>query len=96
MEARGIRVDVELLRTIAKSTEEARPHSRSKRCGHEFKVNRPATTDGPLRRIGLTREEVKSGYSTTRRSRAIQDEHKIIALIFATEVEKLRGTTGRP
>ena len=45
MEARGVRVDVELLRTIAKEfTEEAASLDKQiqKVAGHEFKVNSPA------------------------------------------------------
>ncbi len=61
MEARGVRVDVELLRTIAKEfTEEAASLDKQiqKVAGHEFKVNSPAATpDGPLRRDGPHRGE---------------------------------------
>jgi DNA polymerase-1 len=103
MEARGIRVDVELLRTIAKEfTEEAASLDRQiqKVAGHEFKVNSPQQLQTVLfDEMGLTAvKKIKSGYSTDATSlEAIQDEHKIIALILRyREVEKLRGTYGAP
>ena len=103
MEARGIRVDVELLRTIAKEfTEEAASLDQQiqKVAGHEFKVNSPQQLQTVLfDEMGLTAvKKIKSGYSTDASSlEAIQDEHKIIALILRyREVEKLRGTYGAP
>jgi DNA polymerase-1 len=103
MEARGIRVDVELLRTIAKEfTEEAASLDKQiqKVAGHEFKVNSPQQLQSVLfDEMGLTAvKKIKSGYSTDASSlEAIQDEHKIIALILRyREVEKLRGTYGAP
>ena len=103
MEARGIRVDVELLRTIAKEfTEEAASLDKQiqKVAGHEFKVNSPQQLQTVLfDEMGLTAvKKIKSGYSTDASSlEAIQDEHKIIALILRyREVEKLRGTYGAP
>jgi DNA polymerase-1 len=103
MEARGIRVDVELLRTIAKEfTEEAASLDKQiqKVAGHEFKVNSPQQLQTVLfDEMGLTAvKKIKSGFSTDASSlEAIQDEHKIIALILRyREVEKLRGTYGAP
>jgi DNA polymerase-1 len=103
MEARGVRVDVELLRTIAKEfTEEAASLDKQiqKVAGHEFKVNSPQQLQTVLfDEMGLTAvKKIKSGYSTDASSlEAIQDEHKIIALILRyREVEKLRGTYGAP
>jgi DNA polymerase-1 len=103
MEARGIRVDVELLRTIAKEfTEEAASLDKQiqKVAGHDFKVNSPQQLQTVLfDEMGLTAvKKIKSGYSTDASSlEAIQDEHKIIALILRyREVEKLRGTYGAP
>jgi DNA polymerase-1 len=103
MEARGICVDVELLRTIAKEfTEEAASLDKQiqKVAGHEFKVNSPQQLQTVLfDELGLTAvKKIKSGYSTDVSSlEAIQDEHKIIPLIMRyREVEKLRGTYGAP
>ena len=103
MEARGIRVDVELLRTIAKEfTEEATSLDKriQKVAGHEFKVNSPQQLQSVLfDEMGLPAvKKIKSGYSTDASSlEAIQDEHKIIPLILRyREVEKLRGTYGSP
>jgi DNA polymerase-1 len=103
MEARGIRVDVELLRTIAKEfTEEAASLDRQiqKVAGHDFKVNSPQQLQTVLfSEMGLTAvKKIKSGYSTDASSlEAIQDEHTIIPLILRyREVEKLRGTYGAP
>lgn len=103
MEARGIRVDVELLRTIAKEfTEEAASLDKQiqKVAGHDFKVNSPQQLQSVLfDELGLTAvKKIKSGYSTDASSlEAIQEEHTIIALILRyREVEKLRGTYGAP
>jgi len=91
------------LRTIAKEfTEEAASLDQQiqKVAGHEFKVNSPQQLQTVLfDELGLTAvKKIKSGYSTDASSlEAIQDEHKIIALILRyREVEKLRGTYGAP
>ncbi len=103
MEARGIRVDVSLLRDIA--TEFAKEASSldaqiQKVAGHEFKVNSPQQLQSVLfDELGLTAvKKIKSGFSTDAASlEAIQDEHKIVALILRyREVEKLRSTYGAP
>ena len=103
LEARGVRVDVELLRTIAKEfTEEATSLDKQiqKVAGHEFKVNSPQQLQVVLfEEMGLTAvKKIKSGFSTDATSlEAIEDEHKIIPLILRyREVEKLRGTYGAP
>ena len=103
MEARGIRVDVELLRTIAKEfAQEAASLDKQIQivAGHEFKVNSPQQLQGVLfDEMGLTAvKKIKSGYSTDASSlEAIVAEHEIIALILRyREVEKLRGTYGSP
>ena len=103
MEARGIRVDVELLRTIFKEfTEEvASLDAEIQRvAGHEFKVNSPQQLQTVLfDELGLTAvKKIKSGYSTDATSlEAIADEHKIVPLILRyREVDKLRGTYGAP
>ena len=103
MEARGVRVDVELLRAIFKEfTEEVAALDKEiqKVAGHEFKVNSPQQLQTVLfDEMGLTTvKKIKSGYSTDASSlEAIQDEHKIIALILRyREVDKLRGTYGAP
>ncbi len=103
MEARGIRVDVELLRTIAKEfTEEVATLDQQIQevAGHEFKVNSPQQLQVVLfTEMGLTAvKKIKSGFSTDATSlEAIQDEHRIIPLILRyREVEKLRGTYGAP
>ncbi len=103
MEARGIRVDVELLRTIAAEfTEEVATLSAQIQevAGHEFKVNSPQQLQTVLfEELGLTAvKKIKSGYSTDASSlEAIQLEHPIIPLILRyREVDKLRGTYGAP
>jgi DNA polymerase-1 len=103
MEARGIRVDVELLRTIAKEfTEEAASLDKQIQqvAGHEFKVNSPQQLQTVLfGEMGLTAvKKIKSGFSTDAASlEAIEEEHAIIPLILRyREVEKLRGTYGAP
>ena len=103
MEARGIRVDKELLRTIAKEfAEEAASLDKQiqKVAGHEFKVNSPQQLQGVLfDELGLMAvKKIKSGYSTDASSlEAIAGEHEIIPLILRyREVEKLRGTYGSP
>jgi DNA polymerase-1 len=103
MEARGICVDVDLLRTIAAEfTQEVATLSAQiqKIAGHEFKVNSPQQLQTVLfDELGLTAvKKIKSGRSTDASSlEAIQDEHKIIPLILRyREVDKLRGTYGAP
>ena len=103
MEARGIRVDVELLRTIAAEfTQEVATLNAKiqEEAGHEFKVNSPQQLQSVLfEELGLTAvKKIKSGYSTDAQSlEAIQDSHPIIPLILRfREVEKLRGTYGAP
>jgi DNA polymerase-1 len=103
MEGRGIRVDVELLRTIA---EEFAIEAKSleaeiqKVAGHEFKVNSPQQLQTVLfDELGLTAvKKIKSGYSTDAGSlEAIAEEHAIVPLILRyREVEKLRSTYGAP
>ena len=103
MEARGVRVDVELLRTImAEFAAEASSLDTQIQevAGHEFKVNSPQQLQTVLfDELGLTAvKKIKSGYSTDAQSlEAIQDEHRIVALILRyREVEKLRSTYGAP
>jgi len=103
MEARGIRVDVDLLRTIAAEfTKEAASLETQIQevAGHEFKVNSPQQLQVVLfEELGLTPgKKTKSGYSTDAATlEAIQGEHPIVALILRyREVEKLRGTYGAP
>ena len=103
MEARGICVDVEMLRTIlAEFTLEASTLDAQiqKVAGHEFKVNSPQQLQTVLfGELGLTAvKKIKSGFSTDASSlEAIADEHAIVALILRyREVEKLRSTYGSP
>jgi DNA polymerase I len=103
MEGRGIRVDVDLLRTIAAefTTEVGELDVEIQRvAGHEFKVNSPQQLQTVLfEELGLTAvKKIKSGFSTDAGSlEAIQSEHAIIPLILRfREVEKLRGTYGAP
>jgi DNA polymerase-1 len=103
MEARGIRVDVAMLRTIAEEfAKEASSLDAQiqKVAGHEFKVNSPQQLQTVLfEELGLsTVKKIKSGFSTDASSlEAIQDEHKIVPLILRyREVEKLRSTYGAP
>ena len=103
MESRGIRVDVELLGTIA---EEFRLEAREleaeilRVAGHEFKVNSPQQLQVVLYdELGLTRgRKIKTGYTTDATTlEAIEGEHPIVALILRyREVEKLRSTYGQP
>ncbi len=103
MEARGICVDVAMLRTI--NDEFAKEASSldakiQKMAGHEFKVNSPQQLQTVLfDELGLTAvKKIKSGYSTDAASlEAIAEEHKIVPLILRyREVEKLRSTYGAP
>jgi DNA polymerase-1 len=103
MEARGIRVDVDLLRAIAAEfTQEANTLDAQiqRVAGHEFKVNSPQQLQTVLfEELGLSAvKKIKSGFSTDAQSlEAIADEHKIIPLILRyREVEKLRSTYGAP
>jgi DNA polymerase-1 len=103
MEARGICVDVAMLRTIASefATEATSLDAEiQKIAGHEFKVNSPSQLQTVLfDELGLTPvKKIKSGYSTDASSlEAIQGEHQIVALILRyREVEKLRSTYGAP
>ena len=103
MESRGISVDIEMLRTIAKEfAEEATSLDAKiqKAAGHEFKVNSPQQLQTVLfEELGLTAvKKIKTGFSTDAASlEAIEDEHKIIPLILRyREVEKLRSTYGQP
>ena len=103
MEARGVRVDVAMLRTIFEefTDEAARLDAQiQKTAGHEFKVNSPQQLQTVLfDELGLTRgKKIKSGFSTDAASlEAIADEHKIVAMILRyREVEKLRSTYGAP
>lgn len=103
MESRGIRVDVELLGTIA---EEFRLEAREldaeiqRVAGHEFKVNSPQQLQVVLYdELGLTRgRKIKTGFTTDATTlEAIEGEHPIVALILRyREVEKLRSTYGQP
>jgi DNA polymerase-1 len=103
MESRGVSVDVAMLRTI---NDEFAKEATSldakiqKVAGHEFKVNSPQQLQTVLfDELGLTAvKKIKSGFSTDAASlEAIQDEHKIVALILRyREVEKLRSTYGKP
>jgi DNA polymerase-1 len=103
MEARGIRVDVQMLRTIAAEfTKEALllDQEIQEVAGHEFKVNSPQQLQTVLfSELGLTPgKKIKTGFSTDATTlEAIADEHRIVPLILRfREVEKLRSTYGAP
>ncbi len=103
MEARGVRVDVELLRTIsAEFTREAQRLDAEIQqvAGHEFKVNSPQQLQTVLfTELGLTPgKKIKTGFSTDATTlESIEDEHRIVPLILRyREVEKLRSTYGAP
>jgi DNA polymerase-1 len=103
MEARGVRVDVEMLRSIATEfANEARSLDAEiqKVAGHEFKVNSPQQLQTVLfDELQLTTtKKIKTGFSTDAHSlEAIADEHRIVSLILRyREVEKLRSTYGAP
>jgi len=103
MEARGVRVDVTMLRTIAEEfAAEAKALDAEIQhvAGHEFKVNSPQQLQAVLfDELHLTPgKKIKSGYSTDAASlEAIVDEHRIVPLILRfREVEKLRSTYGAP
>ncbi|MDE3031044.1 MAG: DNA polymerase I [Acidobacteriota bacterium] len=103
MEARGIRVDVGMLRTIAEEfTREAQDLDQEiqRVAGHEFKVNSPQQLQTVLfSELGLTPgKKIKTGYSTDATTlEALAEEHPIVPLILRfREVEKLRSTYGAP
>ncbi len=101
MEARGICVDVEMLRTIsAEFAAEARELEQRIQAvaGHEFKVNSPQQLQTVLfGELGLTPgKKIKTGYSTDATTlESIAHQHEIVPLILRfREVEKLRSTYG--
>jgi DNA polymerase-1 len=103
MEARGIRVDVQMLRTIAAEFTAEAQHLDAQIqevAGHEFKVNSPQQLQTVLfSELGLTPgKKIKTGFSTDASTlESIADEHRIIPLILRfREVEKLRSTYGAP
>ena len=103
MEARGIRVDAQLLRDIAEEfTHEAQRLDQEiqRVAGHEFKVNSPQQLQTVLfSELGLTPgKKIKTGFSTDATTlEAIADQHAIVPLILRfREVEKLRSTYGSP
>jgi DNA polymerase I len=103
MEVLGIRVDRDLLVSIAESfgEEVVRLDAKIQEiAGHEFKVNSPAQLQTVLfEELGLTPvKKIKTGYSTDAASlEAILDEHEIIKEILRfRELDKLRGTYGAP
>ena len=103
MEVLGIRVDRELLVSIAEGfgQEVVRLDAKIQEiAGHEFKVNSPAQLQTVLfEELGLTpTKKIKSGFSTDATSlEAIIDEHIIVPEILRfRELDKLRGTYGAP
>jgi len=101
MEARGVRVDVGLLRSISAefAAEATRLDAEIQRvAGHEFKVNSSAQLRTVLYdELGLTPgKKGKTGYSTDATTlEALVDAHPIVPLILRyREVEKLRSTYG--
>ena len=101
MEVLGIRVDRELLTSIAEgfASEVVRLDGEiQEMAGHSFKVNSPAQLQTVLfEELGLTpTKKIKSGYSTDAATlEAIVDEHPIVPLILKfRELDKLRGTYG--
>jgi DNA polymerase I len=103
MEARGVRVDKDLLAEIAREfATEAQQLDREIQdlAGHDFKVNSPAQLQVVLfEELGLpATKKIKSGYSTDAASlEAIEGAHPIVAKILRyREVEKLRSTYGAP
>jgi len=103
MEARGVRVDVGMLRTIAAEFTLEAQHLDAEIqevAGHEFKVNSPQQLQTVLfSELGLTPgKKIKTGFSTDATTlEAIADEHRIVPLILRfREVEKLRSTYGAP
>ncbi len=103
MEARGISVNVNLLRSInAEFTSEvaALDHQIQEMAGRPFKVNSPSQLAVVLfDELGLTPgKKTKTGYSTDAQTlESIVDEHRIVPLILRfREIEKLRSTYGQP
>ncbi len=103
MEARGVSVDVELLRSInAEFTLEvaALDQEIQTLAGHPFKVNSPSQLAVVLfDEMGLTHgKKTKTGFSTDAQTlESIVDEHRIVPLILRfREIEKLRSTYGQP
>jgi DNA polymerase-1 len=103
MEARGIRVDVQMLRTIAAEFTAEAQHLDAQIqevAGHEFKVNSPQQLQTVLfSELRLTPgKKIKTGFSTDASTlESIADEHRIVPLILRfREVEKLRSTYGAP
>ncbi len=103
MEARGVSVDVELLRSInAEFTLEVAPLDQEIQtlAGHPFKVNSPSQLAVVLfDEMGLTHgKKTKTGFSTDAQTlESIVDEHRIVPLILRfREIEKLRSTYGQP
>ena len=103
MEARGIRVDSAMLRTIAEefAAEAADLEAKIQElAGHPFKVNSPQQLQVVLfDELGLPRgKRIKTGYSTDAATlEAIADAHPVVTLILRyREVEKLRSTYGAP
>lgn len=103
MEARGIRVDVQMLRTIAAEFTAEAQHLDAQIqevAGHEFKINSPQQLQTVLfSELGLTPgKKIKTGFSTDASAlESIADEHRIVPLILRfREVEKLRSTYGAP
>ncbi|HVB69895.1 MAG TPA: DNA polymerase I [Acidimicrobiales bacterium] len=101
MESRGVRVDVELLRSISAefAAEATRLDAEIQRvAGHQFKVNSSAQLRTVLfDELGLKPgKKGKTGYSTDATTlESLVDEHPIVALILRyREVEKLRSTYG--
>ncbi len=103
MEARGIRVDAVMLRTIAEefAAEASDLDTRIQAmAGHPFKVNSPQQLQVVLYdELGLPRgKRIKTGFSTDAATlESIADAHPIVPLILRfREVEKLRSTYGTP
>ena len=103
MEARGVRVDVQLLREIATEfTHEAQRLDAEIQqvAGHQFKVNSPQQLQTVLfSELGLAPgKKIKTGFSTDASTlESLADQHRIVPLILRfREVEKLRSTYGAP
>ena len=101
MEDRGIRVDADVLRSIA---EELRAEAASLEAaihaavGHEFKVNSTQQLQTVLyEELGLTRgRKTKTGYSTDAATlEGLRGEHVVVDMLLRfREVDKLRSTYG--